>query len=72
MHIILYFLLDARYLIHMRTKLHKDKHEQVLKMRASGLTYKEIGDFFGLTKERVRQILDVYGKAGRKKKSTVG
>ena len=33
------------------------RREKIIKLRESGLTYAEIGPRFGITKERVRQIL---------------
>ena len=50
----------------MTTK-QRERHEKIIKMRASGLTYKEIGDYFDITRERVRQILAIYGKDGLRK-----
>ena len=35
-----------------------DRDKKILKLRLSGKTYQEIGDFFGVTRERVRQIGD--------------
>lgn len=41
------------------------RDEQIIKMREDGQTYQAIGDYFNITRERVRQILDKAGKAGR-------
>lgn len=43
---------------------YEKRDKDILKKRENGETYQSIGDYFGLTRERVRQILDKYGKAG--------
>ena len=49
----------------MRTYKFVRRDKQIVIMRSEGSTYQDIGDAFNLTRERVRQILDKYGKAGR-------
>jgi len=36
-----------------------ERHDEAVKLRETGLTYAEIGRRFGISKERVRQILKV-------------
>lgn len=36
---------------------YKTRTEKIRKLRREGLTYKEIGDKFGVTNERIRQLL---------------
>lgn len=51
-----------------RTHLHSSNYKrdgQVVECRQSGMTLAEIGEKFGLTRERVRKILEVSGIKGR-------
>ena len=43
------------------------RDKQIIRMREKRQTYKQIGDYFNLTRERVRQILVKYGKDGLRK-----
>lgn len=53
-----------------KQKVPNDRHEQIRMMRKAGLTYQEIGDYFKISRERVRQILDRYNETGRRTLST--
>ncbi|GAH85612.1 unnamed protein product, partial [marine sediment metagenome] len=41
----------------MATTATSSRRDEVVKLRETGLTYAEIGGRFGISKERVRQIL---------------
>lgn len=43
------------------SKIRDDRNRKIYKLRAKGWTLQEIGDYFNLTRERVRQILGVMG-----------
>ena len=49
----------------MARALTTSRRDEVVKLRETGLTYAEIGHTFGVSKERVRQILK--GKPSREK-----
>ncbi len=45
---------------------HKERDDLIRKMRGEGKTLQEIGDFFNISRERVRQVLDKDYKSKRK------
>ena len=50
----------------MNKQTRKERNEDIVEHYASGLTYEEIGKLYGLTRERIRQIIDMVGYAGRR------
>jgi len=42
-----------------KQKLNKVRNEYIYNMRKEGETYETIGQVFGLTRERIRQIVDL-------------
>ena len=53
----------------MRTQESKDRSFEMIKMRLDGCTYKEIAEKFGVTRQRVQQIVAEFTGKERTKKS---
>lgn len=45
------------------TSLHLKRRDEIAQLRRDGKTYREIGEVYGITRERVRQILVKHGDA---------
>jgi len=50
----------------MNKQTRQERNEDIVEHYASGLTLEEIGKVYGLSRERIRQIIDMVGYAGRR------
>lgn len=48
-----------------------EEHKKIRRMRRGGMRYREIAELFNVSRERIRQILSIYGENGRIKLSTI-
>jgi len=60
-----------RLLKRLQTVLSTSRHDEVVKLRENGLSYAEIGCSLGITRERVRQILNGNPKPQRPQPSVM-